>query len=100
MNHFRQNALKTNKLGLLSYRNDSVISTFLNLLPWDFDERLEAMFTIFDEEPNAQYFVLPGALHTLLVFSDPDLESPSGIPLWYWIKLFVDDDPAWGSDAP
>jgi hypothetical protein len=97
---YRKTLMQQGRMGLMSYSHDAIISTFMGMPAWDFNSALKAMMAIFDQEANAQYFVRAGAAHTMLVLGPSTLESPDGTPLWYWIKQFVDDDPAWSSNAP
>jgi hypothetical protein len=97
---FQETMLKDAKLGLITYANDAIISTFLGLAPWDFQAGLDEIYGIFDTAPNAQYFVVPGILHTMLIGQNESIEGPGGTPLWWWISNMLDNEPAWKSVKP
>jgi hypothetical protein len=88
------------KMAVASYATDSVVPTFMGIWPAVFEERLGEMCEIFDEEPNAQYFIIPGFGHTLTLLNAGQVEAHNGLPLWRWLEQMVDDDPEWASVRP
>jgi hypothetical protein len=100
LDYFREELLNNGKMGLMSYKSDAIISTFFGLLPFQFQEKLMALCDLLDEEPNAQYFVVPGLLHTLTIIGYENIEAEDGTPLWWWVNQMIDDDPNWSSYRP
>ena len=100
LNYFRTRLLDSGKFGLMSYKKDGIISTFFGLLPFQFEERLMELCALLDEEPDAQYFVVPGLLHTLTIVGSDNIDAADGTPLWWWISQMVNDDPEWTSHKP
>lgn len=98
--YFRSDLLPTSRFGLISYRNDAVISAFFRLDPLTFSNRLGTLMDTFDEEPNAHYFVIDGISHTFLIAGYELIQSSNGMPLWRWVEHMVDDDPDWESYRP
>jgi hypothetical protein len=75
-----------NRFGLISYHNDSVISLFMGLAPWDFANELDSMLDRMTQVwPRAHAYVLPGVLHVGLATPTPGLVN--------WLAQFVNDDP-------
>ena len=100
LNYFRESLLKNGKMGLMSYAQDAVISVFFGVLPSVFEEKLEELCTLLDEEADAHYFIVNGLLHTMTIFGTESVDAEDGTPLWWWITQMVDDDPNWKSHAP
>ena len=100
LTYYREKLLGQGRIGLMSYDQDTIIATFFGLLPGQFKSRLMDLCAILDEEPEAQYFVLSGLLHTMTIVGDSTMESGDGTPLWKWIKQMVEDDPNWTSYKP
>ncbi len=87
---YYQRRYPNNRFGLISYTNDSVITTFMGLLPTTFLDELLAMAAWFDSHwPNGAYYLLPGILHVGLATPTPGLI--------HWVTQFVTDDPEWRS---
>jgi hypothetical protein len=81
------------RFGLLSYTNDSVITTFMNLTPTQFNTELNALADHMDSTwPDGKYFYALGALHVLLA------APPLG--LTDWITQMITHDPTWHSTRP
>ncbi|MCA9537261.1 MAG: hypothetical protein KC620_00150, partial [Myxococcales bacterium] len=93
----RERLLGQGRMGLMSYRRDTIISTFFSLLPIVFEERLSGLADLFDLEDDAQYFLVPGRLHTFLIIGFDQIESETHLPLWRWIEQMIEGDPDWGS---
>lgn len=100
MDFFKSEMLTTGKLALITYANDSIISTFLGLPFWDFTKGVEHLVETFDESANANYFILPGLLHTTLLAQDKFVEGPGGTPLWFWLTQMVHTEANWTSIQP
>ena len=98
--YIRATILPENKMGLISYESDAIISTFMSIFPSTFRERLHGLCDILDEEENGQYFILPGALHTMLIAGFESAETSEGMPLWRWVEKMVKDEPDWSSYRP
>lgn len=98
--NYRANLMTTNRFALMSHARDAIISTFMALLPFQFKDRLYALCDVLDEEPNAQYFIIPGSLHILTLIGSATVEAEDGTPLWQWLQQMLDDDPAWQSYRP
>ena len=92
VDYYRQN-YPSNRFGLISYTNDTVITTFMNLQPATFSSELVTLANHMDAEwPNGHYFFIPGVLHVGML-------APSQA-LLTWIQQLVDDDPALMSSRP
>ena len=100
MDYYRATLLLNNRMGLMSYTKDSVISGFFGLFPFIFEERLLQLANEFDEEENAHYFIVNGRLHTMMILGFENTESENGLPLWRWVEQMVEDDPDWTSYRP
>ena len=82
-----------NRFGLISYTNDTVITTFMSLSPTTFNSELLALATQMDTEwPNGHYFFIEGISHVGMVAPSQALTT--------WIQQMVDADPAWMSTRP
>jgi hypothetical protein len=86
------------RIAFVTYARDTVISTFMGILPIVFEERVRAMCEEFSDEPSAQCFVVWGRLHTLLLLGTEN--ESGGLPLWRWLELMLDGDQAWNSTLP
>ena len=98
--YLRAYMLPKGKLALLSFSRDAIISAFFQLSPFVFEERLYAVLDLFDEEPNAHYFVVDGASHTMTIFGTGGYEAHDGTKLTDWLVGFLGDDPGLGSLKP
>lgn len=86
------------RFGLLSYTNDSVISSYYNMTRREFKRSLYDMATeSIDPLNSANYFFVDGSSHVML---DWDQLGPGGARLSDWINQMYNDDPAWKSVAP
>jgi hypothetical protein len=84
-----------NRYAILSYNNDAVISTFMNIDAFTFGTRLRTLTDTIDRSwPNARYFVTPGLLHVL----QAQIIRPPGFD--DWIRRFVDGDTTLRSIRP
>ena len=100
LDYYRAVCFTRGRLALMSYHDDLVISSFFQLEPSLFAEQLDTLMDTLDTEPNAQYFVVDGISHTLLIAGYQLTESPDGLPLWRWVEQMVDGDPDWSSVRP
>ncbi|MBR57700.1 MAG: hypothetical protein CMH54_06530 [Myxococcales bacterium] len=100
MDYYRTQLLGEHRLALMSYDKDAVISTFLGMFPWQFRDKLSDVCDVFDTEDNAQYFVLSGVGHTMMILGYTLIESGDGLPLWRWVEQFVDGESDWSSHSP
>jgi hypothetical protein len=89
-----------NRLALLSFTRDTVISAFFRLSPEQFEARIQTVCDEFEPLDNAQCFLLDGGLHTLLVANARNTEASDGVALWRWLTQMVEDDPSWASHGP
>ena len=81
------------RFGILSYTNDSVITTFMNLQPATFNTELNALADHIDSSwPDGKYYFVPGLLHVLL--------TAPPLPVIDWINAMIHDDPTWHSSRP
>ncbi len=79
-----------NRFGLVSYTNDSIISTFMGLSGADFATELDALGAKVDASwPYAKYFFINGISHVGLLGASPELIA--------WMQQLVSWDPAWAS---
>lgn len=88
------------RFALISYNQDTIISTFLGLLPSAFKDLLGDLCEILDTEDSAQYFVLSGLAHTPTIFVAGTAKASDGTPLWQWLQQMQDDDEEWVSHKP
>jgi Pectinacetylesterase len=82
---------------LLSYEDDSIISTFFSTT--EFTQGLDAL-AVGDIDPtqNLHYFFIPGALH--VVETSMINATSSGVTLGAWLGKMESDDPTWTSAGP
>lgn len=84
-----------NRFAVLSFQNDAIISTFMNLSPTDFSARLVSLADRADRTwPGARYFIAPGIVHVVQL----QPIRPQGFDAW--IRRFVDEDPTLRSVRP
>lgn len=89
----------TNRFGLLSYTNDSVISTYMSMTTREFRDRLMAMTKDkMDGLTSLRYFYVNGVSHVLM--SQFNQAGADGTRLSTWIRQMVEDDPSWTSIRP
>lgn len=100
VDYFRAELFDRGRFGLISYHTDLIIGGFFGLEPAQFEENIDMLMDTLDEEPNAQYFVIDGISHTLLIAGYRITEAPNGLPLWRWVEQMIDDDPDWESIRP
>lgn len=86
------------RIAFISYARDTVIATFMGILPIVFEERINALCDEFGDEPQAQCFIIRGRLHTLLI-AGTENES-GGLPLWRWLEQMLDGDEEWTNAMP
>jgi hypothetical protein len=86
-------AYPDSRFGLISFLDDSVISSFMGLSAADFQSELDALTKRIDDWPYAGYFIIQGALHVgMLTANSPQLDT--------WLERLVSGDPAWTSVRP
>ena len=100
VDYYRTQFLSEHRLALMSYDQDAVIATFLGMFPWQFRDKLMDVCDVFDQEDNAQYFVLSGSAHTMMILGYESIESAGGMPLWRWVEQFVNGETDWLSHSP
>jgi len=88
------------RFALVSYNRDTIIATFLGLLPGTFKERLGDLCEILDGEDSAQYFVMSGLAHTPTIFVAGTAKAEDDTPLWQWLQAMQSDDEDWPSHKP
>ncbi|MBD89902.1 MAG: hypothetical protein CL940_06175 [Deltaproteobacteria bacterium] len=96
----RSDMLQHGKMALLSNARDAIISAFFQLSPFVFEERLFSVLDVLDEEPNAHYFVVDGAGHTMTIFGTEGYEASDGAKLTDWLIDFLADAPDLKSHRP
>jgi len=100
VDYLRTHMLPKGKMALLSFSRDAIISTFFQLSPFVFEERLHGVLDLFDQEPNAHYFVMDGASHTMTIFGTEGYEASDGTKLTDWLIGFLGDGPELESVKP
>lgn len=100
VDYFREEMLHQGQLALLSYTRDAIISTFFQLSPFVFEERLYGLLEVLDQEPAAHYFAIDGAGHTLTILGTQGIESTGGVKLTDWLIDFLGDAPELQSLSP
>jgi hypothetical protein len=100
VDYLRAHMLTQGQMALLSNARDAIISTFFQLSPFVFEERLYGVLEVLDQEPAAHYFVIDGAGHTLTVFGTQGYEAGSGVKLTDWLIDFLADEPELKSLSP
>jgi hypothetical protein len=98
--YLRTQMLPQGQLALLSNARDAIISTFFQLTPFVFEERLYDVLDVLDEEPGAHYFVIDGAGHILTLLGTQAYEAGEGVKLTDWLIDFLADDPELQSLRP
>ena len=93
VDYLRSQMLSQGRMALLSNARDAIISAFFQLSPFVFEERLYGVLDVLDEEPDAHYFVVDGAAHTMTIFGTQGYESGEGVPLTEWLIQFLGDEP-------
>ena len=93
VDYLRSHMLSQGRMALLSNARDAIISAFFQLSPFVFEERLYGVLDVLDEEPDAHYFVVDGAAHTMTIFGTQGYESGEGVPLTEWLIQFLGDEP-------
>jgi hypothetical protein len=87
------------RISLLSFTRDIVISAFFLITPDQFEAALSQLATdVIAPLPKAKTFLVPGPIHTML--GAPQRYSAGGVPLLEWLRREVEDDPAWQSVGP
>lgn len=86
------------RFGLMSFRRDTVIATFFGILPLLLEERLDNVCDDVQAREGVECFLVDGRLHTLLLLGVEDTAAASGMPLWRWMEMMVEDDPEWESE--
>ena len=94
------NVLPGNRLALISHQRDTIIATFMGMLPGQYADLLGELGEVLDGEDEAHYFFLPGLQHTPTLLSFEMGAEVDDVPLWQWLQRMVNDDPAWMSHAP
>lgn len=86
------------RFGLLSYTNDSVISSYYGMTRRQFHRGLyDLATTSLDPVGSFKYFFVDGSNHVMLSW---DQLGPGGVKLSDWINQMVKDDPSWKSVYP
>jgi hypothetical protein len=88
-----------NRMGLLSYSKDSVITFYMQLTWRRFNaELMNVAHSEFDGTESFRYFIVSGYSHVLL--STPERKASNGLSVYDWVNQMVEDDPAWESVEP
>lgn len=87
------------RLALLSSTQDEVIRAYVGLGPAGFESALlQLRAERFEPLAGAETFLVPGDFHTML--GALERFTAGGVPLSEWLRLQVEDDPAWASAGP
>lgn len=97
MEHARRTLTRQGRFGLMSNRQDAIISAFMGHAPWDFERRLIDLADAVDDAENIEYFLVDGLLHTFMIIGFDGVEARNGLPLWRWVEQMIDGDPDWAS---
>ena len=100
VDYLRTEMLPHGQMALLSNARDAVISAFFQLSPFVFEERLYEVLDVLDQEPNAHYFVVDGAGHTMTILGTAGYEAGEGVKLTDWLIDFLSDAPELQSLRP
>lgn len=104
MEYYKKTLLsKGRKMALISYDRDSVIRTFFGLVGnfgLEFQKRLYGLLDEIDTIPNAHYFVIAGASHTMMIVGAENIRHKSKVTLSQWLEWMVKEDPSWKSLRP
>lgn len=86
------------RFGLLSYTNDSVISSYYSMTKRQFKQELYSMASeSLAPTTSFRYFFIDGTSHVMLSW---DRVGYNGAKLSDWINQMYNDDPNWKSIAP
>lgn len=89
----------SDRMALLSSRQDQTIRTYFQLSPGDFSSELQKMATMrIDPIAHFRYFFVNGKSHTMLGHIGDFAQRDES--LWHWLFQEVYDDPAWKSLQP
>jgi hypothetical protein len=98
INYYGQRYDGTHRFALLSYTEDSTISTYFAISRRKFHAELyDVADNYFDPLTSVKYFFLEGSSHTLL---GSNKVSADGIQLYDWLDEMVNDDTGWRSTRP
>ncbi len=95
--HAMRTLTRQGRFGLMSHRQDGIISAFMSLSPWEFEGRLLDLADLADQDDGIQYFLVDGLLHTFMILGFDGVRARDGLPLWRWVEQMIDGDPAWSS---
>jgi hypothetical protein len=88
------------RFGLISYTQDTTISTFFGVTPQQFETQLnEVTARLINPIPNARHFYVAGQGHVLLG-SNGRARGADGTTLITWLGQLNGDDPAWANVQP
>lgn len=105
IDHYKTTLMaKGRKMAFLSYDRDSIINTFFGYgdpLGNTFKKGIDGIIKTMDKIFNAEYFVLSGRSHTMLIVNPGNIKhSKSKVTLPQWIEWMVKDDPSWKGLKP
>ncbi|MDB4932443.1 MAG: hypothetical protein JWM10_4927, partial [Myxococcaceae bacterium] len=88
------------RFGLISYLQDTTISTFFGVTPAQFQTQLlDVTARVISTIPNARHFYVAGQGHVLLGNSGR-VRGANGTTLIDWLGQMNSDDPAWANVQP
>ena len=92
---YYRSRFSANRVAVLSFQNDAIISTFMGLSSGDFASRLTGLADRAERTwPSARSFIAPGIVHVMQL----QPLRPQGFDAW--IRRFVDEDPTLRSVRP
>lgn len=99
MPYYRERFPPPHRMGLLSYTQDSTISTYFGITGAMFQTQLNALMTTgFDPTPNFRYFTATGTQHTMV--GSIGRATTMGTALLDWVTAFATDSSTWSSVRP
>jgi hypothetical protein len=103
LSYYHSTLMKQGKLAFVGHTADRVIRSFLGLglIGKRYPRHLKRMLKRFDRLPRANYFILKGGNHGMLIRRHADqLKGKNGQALGKWLAAFIKNKPTWKSTHP